>query len=245
MNLLEPDVERMNAIFLSLKSVNPALFPNLKIKVRACGSCYVVLCDYIPNRIFRLNSCFKPSKKHSIQYFPRSQIIPHYLCLFRVRMEDGLYSLWQKLSLTESETITINIDLAKLMNPINALVGRLAMEKFASIFDLEKWLKSICDLKTPLKITQIGDNLYMFELIDKKVCDRIFNKQPWNFRSSLLLLEHIRGNECPPTSTCRRPPSGFKPLQIWAMTKGTGKDIGGLLGEVLEVKSDYDGVIMG
>lgn len=103
-------------------------------------------------------------------------------------MEEELANLWSGLTLTESEARTINIDAKKLITPINELLGRLAMHKFANVFNLEKDLRSIWDVKTPLEITQMGENLYIFELIDRKVCDRIFNRQPWSFRGSFLLL---------------------------------------------------------
>lgn len=110
-------------------------------------------------------------------------------------MEDIIDSLRKGLNFTEEKTRTIKANPSKLNQPINALVGSLAIRKFASVYDLEKGLKSAWDLKTPLEITQIGDNLYLFELLDKKVCDRVFNRQPWTYRGALLLLERFRGDE--------------------------------------------------
>lgn len=86
-------------------------------------------------------------------------------------MEEELANLWSGLTLTNLEATIINIDSEKLVTPINAFVGRFAMRKYASVFDLEKGLRTSWIVKTPLEIMQIGENLYIFELIDRKVCD--------------------------------------------------------------------------
>lgn len=55
-------------------------------------------------------------------------------------MDEEFASLSNGLSLTEPEACIIKADSEKLINPINALVGRLAVRKFASVYDLEKGL---------------------------------------------------------------------------------------------------------
>lgn len=109
-------------------------------------------------------------------------------------MEEELSSLWNGLTLTESESQTVVLDTEKLITPSNALIGKLAVRKFASLYDLEKGLRMIWDVKTPLEITQIGENLYIFELVDRRVCDRIYNKQPWTYRGALILLDRFKGD---------------------------------------------------
>lgn len=162
-------------------------------------------------------------------------------------MEEDLANLWNDLTLTDVETCTIKADPEKLINPINALVGRLAVRKFASLYDIEKGLRSAWDVKTPLEITQIGDNLYIFELVDKKICDRIYNRQPWTFRGSLLLLDRFRGDEKPEDINLQTTPVWIQAhgLQLRAMSRDMGEKLGNLLGEVIDVRSDYDGVAMG
>lgn len=46
-----------------------------------------------------------------------------------VTIEDTLASLWNSLSLMDTETSTLIIDQTKLSTPPNAIVGRLAMKK--------------------------------------------------------------------------------------------------------------------
>lgn len=81
----------------------------------------------------------------SIQFSSRPQNYPYTL-----RMEDIIANLSNGLTLTEEEACTIKADPTKLNQPINALVGCLAIQKFASTYDLEKGLRSAWDVKTPL-----------------------------------------------------------------------------------------------
>lgn len=71
------------------------------------------------------------------------------------------------------------------------------MKSFISTSELEKGLRSILDVTSAMETTLIGKNLFMFIFNNSKTCDRIYNKQMWNFRGSLILLDRIRGDECP------------------------------------------------
>lgn len=184
--------------------------------------------------------------QHKSPPFPRPVLVPYYL-LFCLTMEEELTNLWNGLTLTEDEASTIKIEPENLISPINALVHRLAVRKFVSLYDLEKGLRSAWDLKTPLEITQVGDNLYIFELVHRKICERVFNRQPWTFRGSLILLDRFRGNERPEDINLRTAPVWVQAhgLQLRAMLRGVGEKLGRLLGEVVDVRSDYDGAAMG
>lgn len=94
-------------------------------------------------------------------------------------MEETFSSLWNSLSLTDSESTTVIIDHSKLTTPANAIVGRLAMCKFVSLFEIEKGLKIVWELSTPMEITRLGDNTFMFAFADKLTCNRIMANQPW------------------------------------------------------------------
>lgn len=95
------------------------------------------------------------------------------------------------------------------------------MKKHVNTFDLEKGLRVIWDVFSAMDVTQLGDNLFMFEFQDNRACDRIFNKQPWNYRGSLVLIESIRGDECPTNFNIIFVPFRVQVhgLQIRAMTK--------------------------
>lgn len=64
-------------------------------------------------------------------------------------MDDKVDILCNGLSLTEVEASLTKIEPENLISPINALVGRLAIRKFVSLYDLEKGLRSAWDVKTP------------------------------------------------------------------------------------------------
>lgn len=81
-------------------------------------------------------------------------------------MKDELSSLCKGLMLTESESQMVVFDTEKLLTPSNALIGKLAMRKFANLYDIEKGLRMIWDVKPPMEITQISENLYIIELVD-------------------------------------------------------------------------------
>lgn len=65
------------------------------------------------------------------------------------------------------------IDQTKLSTPANAIVGKLAMKKFVSLFEIERGLKIIWDMNSVMETTYLGDNLFMFVFNDKKICERI------------------------------------------------------------------------
>lgn len=152
-------------------------------------------------------------------------------------MEDALTSLWENLSLTDTENATIKIDSTKLLAPSNALIGRLAMKKHVTTLDLEKSLRIMWEVPASLDVTLLNENLFMFEFKDARACDRIFNKQPWNYRGSLLILSRIRGDECPTYFTLSTVPFWVQihGLQIRAMNSEVGKTLGALLGDYLKL----------
>lgn len=88
-------------------------------------------------------------------------------------MEDTLPTLWNSLTLTDSETTTIVIDQSILSTPENAIVGRLAMKRFVSHFDIEKSMRSFWEIRGAMETTRLGDNIFMFVFDDKMICNRI------------------------------------------------------------------------
>lgn len=58
-------------------------------------------------------------------------------------MDDSLTLMWNNLSLPKNEAITLNIDPNKLSALKNALVGKLAIKKHVSLFEVDKGLKGL------------------------------------------------------------------------------------------------------
>lgn len=118
---------------------------------------------------------------------------------FTLIMEDILATMWNSLPLSKNEALTLNIDTNKLSAPKNALIGKLAMKKHVSSFELDKGLKSFWDANNAMETTPIGDNLFLFAFEEADTCECIFKNQPWNFRGSLVLFDHLLGDKCPAT----------------------------------------------
>lgn len=58
-------------------------------------------------------------------------------------MEDVLASMWNTPSLTENESITLEIDPNILSVPKFSIIGKLAMKKHVSLLEVDKGMKSI------------------------------------------------------------------------------------------------------
>lgn len=112
-------------------------------------------------------------------------------------MEETLASPWNSFSLSESETTTLIIDQTKLSIPANAIIRKLAMKKFVSLFEIERGLKTIWNVNLALETTRLSDDVFMFAFNDRKIYERIVDNQPWNYKGSLVLLDHVHGEECP------------------------------------------------
>lgn len=91
-----------------------------------------------------------------------------------------------------------------------------------------------------METTRLGDNIFMFNFPNKSICDRIIENQPWNFRGSLILVNHVNGEECPTDFEPNLVPFWVQAhgLQIRAMNKEVGAEIGATLGQVMEVRSE-------
>lgn len=96
-------------------------------------------------------------------------------------MEDILADMWSGLSLSENEVSTLFIDSAKLSAPSNALVEKMAMRKNVSAPEIEKSLKIIWEVANAMEVTLLGDNLFMFTFREARACERVLEKQPWNY----------------------------------------------------------------
>lgn len=93
-------------------------------------------------------------------------------------------------------------------------------------------MKIIWDMNGAMETTRLGDNIFMFVFGDKQTCDRIVEDQPWNFRGSLLLVDHVNREECLADFEPNLVPFWVQVhgLQIRAMNKEVGAEIGATLG---------------
>lgn len=106
-------------------------------------------------------------------YYTRSPLV---VCI--LLMDDMLASMWNSLSLAESEAITLTIDEANLSLPKFALIGKLAMKKFIHVSEVDRNLTSHWRLPSPVETNLVGDNAYLFSFADEFACERVLNSQP-------------------------------------------------------------------
>lgn len=125
--------------------------------------------------------------------FPTS----YYYFPYTLTIEDDLASMWNTLSLIENESITLQIDPNILSVPDHSVIGKVAMRKNVSLFDIDKGMKIIWNATQDLETTMVGDNLYLFSLKNERVLDHVINNQPWNFRGALMILDRTRGDVHP------------------------------------------------
>lgn len=162
-------------------------------------------------------------------------------------MEDTLAIMWSNLSLSKNEASTIVIDPTKLSIPQNALVGKLAMRKHINLVEMEKGLRVIWGVANAMEVTTLGENLFMFSFSEATACERVLTKWPWNYRGSILLLGCIRGDEYPSDLAIQEVSFWIQlhGLQLRAMNRSVGEEIGSLLGKVIEVNEEAGGSAIG
>lgn len=162
-------------------------------------------------------------------------------------MDDVLASMWSTLSLTENESITLQIDPNKLSVPKFVIIGKLAMKKYVNLFDVDKGLKSIWNVAKELESTQVGDNLYLFTFKNESTLERVMKNQPWNFRGSLLILNRTIGDVYPTDLILQKVPFWVQihGHQLSAMNRAIGEAIGALMGDVIEFAGDEKGIAIG
>lgn len=112
-------------------------------------------------------------------------------------MDDILASMWNALSLSESESVTLTIDNLKLSTHNFALIGKLAMKKYISTVDVDKFLKKVWNTANSMETTCLGENIYLFSLSEAGTIERILAKQPWNLRGLVLILGQPLDNVAP------------------------------------------------
>lgn len=108
-------------------------------------------------------------------------------------MAEGLTELWKKLSLTEKEECCqSSLTGLTFRHQKNVLVGR-----FVSKQPIRSALKRIWKLDFSLKVSTIGEDVFVFEFGDITECNKILHKQSWKIKGALLIFKRLEGDKCP------------------------------------------------
>lgn len=162
-------------------------------------------------------------------------------------MDEMLASMWNSLSLSENESITLNFNEFQLIRPRIAIVGKLTMKKNASTVDVDRFLKGLWKTENTMETTLLGENLYLFSLPDQATKDRILRMKPWNYHGAVFLLDSPHDHGGPTDFNQHLVPFWVQihGLPLRAMNRLVGTQIGSLIGEVVEVYCNGDGVALG
>lgn len=98
-----------------------------------------------------------------------------------------------------------------------------------------------------METTLIGDNLYLFSFMEAESQERILNKQSWNYRGAVVLLDAPHDQVSPADFGQFWVPFWVQihGLPIRAMNRIVAEELGALIGEVLEVCCDESGAAVG
>lgn len=155
--------------------------------------------------------------------------------------------MWNSLSLAETEAVTLHIDDLLLNIPNLSIIGKFAMKKIISTVDVDKFLKTIWNTSNSMETTLVGENMYLFSFVDIATKERIFNNQPWNFRGAVILMDLPQDHGGPADFNQFMVPFSIQlhGLPYRAMNRQIGNEIGSLIGEVLEVTCNSEGIALG
>lgn len=112
-------------------------------------------------------------------------------------MADSLDDLWSNFSLSEREGGEIQINDEQYPKPANVIVGKFVLRRTIGASELGVALSRIWQLNSSLKVSALGEAMFVFEFGSTTECNRILYKQPWNFNSALLIFSRLEGKERP------------------------------------------------
>ena len=159
-------------------------------------------------------------------------------------MTESLEEMWNRLSLTEEEQSEVVVerewvdDGAEVGN--KCLLGKLLLRRAFNTEAMRLVFLKIWRIKSGMTIREVGERLFLFYFEDALERDKAFQKQPWSFNKSLLVLNEFDGHTHPETVNMEWCPFNVQihGLPFDMMTKKIGTILGEAIGDVEEVDSD-------
>ena len=113
-------------------------------------------------------------------------------------MIESLEELWSRLSLIEKEQdeVVVKKDWIEDVSAVGnkCLLGKLLLRRAVNIEAMRNVFLNICRLKFGLIIREVGERRFLFYFENKLEKDRVFQKQPWSFNKSLIVLNEFDGH---------------------------------------------------
>lgn len=156
-------------------------------------------------------------------------------------MEHEVVNQLQNLQLTkveEEDTLIANMSRPDLIEECSLnLFGHLLTERHQNLQALKNTLRVAWKMGSDLRIIEVGNNILQFKFNSMFQLEWVERSGPWNFENNLLLL--CRWKKGMTLTNILFSHSPFW-VQVWGppfelMSEEVGKNIGGKLGEVLEV----------
>ena len=156
-------------------------------------------------------------------------------------MEHEVVNQLQNLQLTkveEEDILIANMSRPDLIEECSLnLFGHLLTERHQNLQALKNTLRVAWKMGSDLRIIEVGNNILQFKFNSMFQLEWVERSGPWNFENNLLLL--CRWKKGMTLTNILFSHSPFW-VQVWGppfelMSEEVGKNIGGKLGEVLEV----------
>ena len=156
-------------------------------------------------------------------------------------MEHEVVNQLQNLQLTkveEEDILIANMSRPDLIEECSLnLFGHLLTERHQNLQALKNTLRVAWKMGSDLRIIEVGNNILQFKFNSMFQLEWVERSGPWNFENDLLLL--CRWKKGMTLTNILFSHSPFW-VQVWGppfelMSEEVGKNIGGKLGEVLEV----------
>ena len=166
-------------------------------------------------------------------------------------MAEELESLWQKLTVTDEEEVSVNLgkECTRATNERgnNCLVMKVLSRRGIMLDALRKNLRMLWKPNKSIQISLIDEEMYLVEFDDEKDKRRVMDMSPWHYEKQLVLLQCFEGDKDPKDILFQWSPFWVQMynLPLKHRTRETGLAIGASLGEVLEVDVADSGVQWG
>lgn len=163
-------------------------------------------------------------------------------------MSEEILEKWGNLRLTEVEQIEVQIDIS--MNEVVSRCGRLCLiglivvDKLINREAFKAIMLKVWKPRGRVQFKGVGDNLFLIEFQNVHDMERVKKGRPWTFdRNFSCLMEH--------EVVLHQRILFFYREMMWiqlhnvpfrGMTRAVGEKIGSLVGEVVEVDVDDEGI---